>query len=155
MKELRVPTRALAAEALLLDGRTLAGRIFVPASASRHAGATRPEEWINEAGSFFPFLPDEAEVPVILNKRDVLLLTVPAESDREAAVEEGALEQRIVVECGGRRLEGTILIDMPENHRRVLDYLNRPDPFLTLRVGERDHLVQKNAISRVAESRGD
>jgi hypothetical protein len=42
---------------------------------------------------------------------------------------------------------------MPEEHRRVLDYLNRPGRFLTLRDGDRHHLVQKNRITRVQETR--
>jgi hypothetical protein len=42
---------------------------------------------------------------------------------------------------------------MPEEQRRVLDVLNRPGRFLTLRDGARHHLVQKNRITRVQETR--
>ena len=42
---------------------------------------------------------------------------------------------------------------MPEHHRRVLDYLNRPEAFLALHDGDRLHLVQKHNITRVVEVR--
>jgi hypothetical protein len=151
---LRVPTVALDAEVLCADGRTFLGRIFVPPSASHHEGATRPEEWMNEGTNFFPFLPDKATVPIILNKPEILILSVPAVADA-GDVEEGVtvLERRVAVVVGGRRILGTIVLDMPQNHCRVLDYLNRGDRFLTLRDGDRHHLVQKARITRVEEPR--
>ena len=152
MTEFRVPTVALIAEIYSADGRVFRGRIFVPASAPLHAGAERAMEWINEGGPFFPFLPDDVSTAVIVNKHEVLVMTVAAEADRVDASDESATpERRVVVECGERRFEGGLVIDMPEHHCRVLDYLNRPEPFLVLRAGERHHLVQKARISRVLE----
>ena len=154
MSELRVPTVALAAEVLCADGRTFVGRIFVPATASRHPGPMRPEEWMNEPALFIPFLPDDAKAPVVMNKREVLVLSVAAASDFGDVVE-GAEPpvRRVAVEAEDRRLEGEIVIDMPINKTRVLDYLNRPESFLTLRDGDRHHLVQKERITRVIEIR--
>lgn len=154
MSELRVPTIALAAEILCADGRSFVGRIFVPASASRHPGPMRPEEWMNEPAPFFPFLPDDTKVPVILNKRELLVITVPAEADA-GDIPDGAENpvRRVAVEAEDRRFEGLIIIDMPSNQCRVLDYLNRPEGFLTLRDGDRHHLLQKERITRVIELR--
>jgi hypothetical protein len=151
--DLRVPTVALPAEVLAVDGRSATGRIFVPAAAHTHGGAMRAEEWMNEASDFFPFLPDDAERPVLLNRREVLVLTVPAHADA-GDVAEGVTppERSVVLDCGGRRLSGTLVIDMPEGHNRVLDYLNRPGRFVTLRDGGRHHLVQKARITRVHEN---
>ena len=44
---------------------------------------------------------------------------------------------------------------MPEEHSRVLDYLNGRGRFVTLRDGSRHHLVQKRRITRVEEARED
>jgi hypothetical protein len=162
MSELRTPTVALAAEVLMADGRTLRGRVFVPSAASRHTGPTRPGEWMNDGVRFFPFLPDpvtpgEGSAPVILNKEQVLVVSLPATDDTllSGFVPPGAHERHVILECGGRRLEGTILIDMPEEHCRVLDYLNDPAPFLMLRDAEHHHLVPKERITRVMETRED
>jgi hypothetical protein len=152
MGELRVPTVAFPAEAVCADGRTFMGRIFVPAAASRHAGAMRAEEWMNDSTSFFPFLPDDSRASVLLNKQELLVLSVSASADRGDVMEEAEIPvRRVAVECGEKRLEGVLVIEMPATQSRVLDYLNRPEPFLTLREGDRHHLVRKSHITRVVE----
>jgi hypothetical protein len=153
--DLRVPMVALAAEVTTADGRIARGRVFLPASAHNHDGPMRAEEWMNEPTDFFPFLADDTEAPVLLNRHEVEVLTVPAHADAGSVVEDGdeAQAPHVVVDCRGRLLSGTIVIDMPEEHRRVLDVLNRPGRFLTLRDGARHHLVQKDRITRVQETR--
>ena len=151
MSELRVPTVAMSAEVTCLDGRVFRGRIFVPASASTHDGPMRAQEWMNGVGAFFPFLPDDADSPVILNKNDVLVVSVPDDGELDEPVD---VDRLVIVECGKRTLEGHLHIDMPAHHSRVLDYLNRGDAFLSLHEGERLHLVQKHNITRVLEVRG-
>ncbi len=154
MSELRVPTVALDAEILCADGRAFQGRIFLPAAASSHPGAMRPAEWMNDATPFFPFLPTDAASSVILNKHEVLILTLAAAPEDLAEAEDlAALNpvKKVVVECRDRVVTGTIVIDMPENQRRVLDYLNRPDPFLIVSEGSKQHLIRKARITRVVE----
>jgi hypothetical protein len=142
----------MTAEVTCLDGRSFRGRIFVPASSSMHEGPMRAEEWLNASGWFFPFLPDDADAPVILNKREVLTLSVPSEHERPL-IQQVDIDRRVVVECGTRELAGHLYIDMPPHHSRVLDYLNRPESFLALHDGERLHFVQKQNITRVFEVR--
>src|SRR5262249_6289296 len=123
-------------------------------AAHDHAGSMRAEEWMNESADFFPFLQDDASTPVLLNKQEIVALSVPASADRDTTLEAMPLPQRrLALECGARRFEGTIVIDMPETHCRVVDYLNRPGAFVTLRDGERHHLVAKARITRVTETR--
>ena len=158
MTELRVPTVALNAEVLCADGQNFRGRVFLPAAASRHTGAMRPQEWMNDGIMFFPFLPDGGGPSFILNKHEVLVLSIEAGQDvpeMEAEVEETAPRRRVTVECRDRRIEGEVVIDMPANLSRTVDYLNRPDLFLIVREGSRHHLIRKARITRVIESRED
>jgi hypothetical protein len=152
MSELRVPTVAVTAEILCADGRSFLGRIFIPVLSSHHSGPMRAEEWLNEPARFFPFLPDDAQAPMLLNKREVLVLSVAALADA-GQIPEGSDSpvRRVAIEAEDRRLEGTVIIDMPHGHTRVLDYLNRPEAFVTVRDGDRHHLVQKERITRVIE----
>jgi hypothetical protein len=152
----QVPRLLRAAEVLCADGRVLRGRVFLPATAESHAGAMRAEEWMNDVAPFFPFLPDGEGRPVILNKGQIVVVTVAASADRdEAADEVGSPLRRVRVECGALRLEGDVLVDMPANHSRILDLLNRAGTFLNVREGDRHHLVRKSAISRVSEPFAD
>jgi hypothetical protein len=148
----QVPRLLRAAEVLCADGRVLRGRVFLPAAAETHPGAMRAEEWMDDPAPFFPFLPDGEGSPVILNKEQVVVLTVSASADRDETMEQvRAPVRRVNVECGALRLQGEVLIDMPINHSRVLDLLNRPGAFLNVRDGERHHLVCKARITRVNE----
>jgi hypothetical protein len=150
--EFQIPRLLRAAEVLCADGRVLRGRVFLPAAAESHPGAMRAEEWLNDTASFVPFLPDGEGRPVILNKQQLTVVTVAASADRDEAMDQsGAPVRRVRVECGALRLEGDVLVDMPANHSRILDLLNRPGAFLNVREGERHHLVCKSRITRVSE----
>ena len=107
---------------------------------------------MNDTTPFFPFLPANTSAPVVLNKAEVVVLSVVVEGGLE---EEGieSPHRRVQVECKERIVSGLLVIDMPEGHQRVLDYLNRPDPFLIVRDGDREHLVRKQRITRVIEPR--
>ena len=150
--EFHVPRLLRAAEVLCADGRVLHGRVFLPASAESHGGAMRAEEWMNDDAAFFPFLPDGEGRPIILNKEQVVVVTVAASADRNETLEQiGPPVKRVRVECGALRVEGDVLVDMPANQTRILDLLNRPGAFLNVREGERHHLVRKSGITRVSE----
>ena len=155
MSELKVPTRSLPVVVTTAEGRSVAGQVFMPTTASRHAGPMRPEEWINEASFFFPFLPEgSAGGPMLLNKSQVAIISLTAGSEeQDAGVADAVLKRRVIVECGARRLEGMLRIEMPIHHSRVLDHLNRPEPFMVLREGDRDHLIQKQHVTKVIEVR--
>jgi hypothetical protein len=148
----QVPRLLRTAEVLCGDGRVLKGRVFLPAAAESHPGVMRAEEWMNDPAPFFPFLPDGEGSPVILNKEQLLVVTVSASADRDETMEQvGPPVRRVAVECGALRLQGEVLIDMPINSSRILDVLNRPGAFLNVRDGDRHHLVRKSRITRVSE----
>jgi hypothetical protein len=153
VSELRVPTVAMSTEVLCADGRSFRGRVFVPALASHHTGPMRLEEWLNEPLQFFPFLPDDADAPVLMNKREVLVMTFAAPPPDDDNPEPESPHRRVAIECEARRLEGVLVIDMPSHLSRVLDCLNRAQMFLTLLDGDLHHLIQKERITRVLEIR--
>jgi hypothetical protein len=152
MSELRVPMVALGVELYLADGSRQQGRIFVPETAHLHDGPTRPDEWLNDPAPFFPFLPDDAEAALLVNKRELVAASVPAESNVEPLPEGVVLPaRRVVLECRERRFEGTLILDRPASHPRVLDHINHPESFLTLRAGERHYVVLKRRVTRVID----
>lgn len=153
MSELRVPTVAVDAEIVCADGTWFVGRIFLPAASSHHSGPMRSDEWMNDRTPFFPFLPANGSTAVILNKNEVVVLTVVAETPAEDEEPIESPRRHVQVECRERTLTGELVIDMPEGHRRVLDYLNGPGAFLTVHDGDRHHLVRKAWITRVVETR--
>jgi hypothetical protein len=152
VSELRVPTVALDAEIVCADGTWFVGRIFLPAASSHHSGDMRPDEWMNDNIPFFPFLPANGTAAIILNKSEVVVLSVVAEPPPAEATLDSP-RRNVQVECRDRIVKGFVIIDMPEGHQRVLDYLNGPAQFLIVLDGDREHLVRKSRITRVVETR--
>ncbi|HEY3381596.1 MAG TPA: hypothetical protein VGK32_07500 [Vicinamibacterales bacterium] len=132
----------------------LHGTCYLPVLSALQTGPMLPQEWINGPSSFFPFRSGEGGSTVLVNKRQVLSLSVASPSrEDERSWDSAALVRHVLVEAGSERFEGEIVIDMPENQRRLVDHLNRPEAFLLVQSGHRQHLIQKDRISRVAEIR--
>ena len=155
MSELRVPTNAVEAEVLCTDGRIFKGRVFIPVASSHRSGPMRASEWMN-GPPFFPFLPADGGDSFILNRNEVLVFSVAAlaERDEDEPEDEVSIRRHVIVECRDRLFEGDVVIDMPENLRRVADYLNRGESFLIVEDADRRHLIRKARITRVIEPRG-
>lgn len=150
MDELRVPTTRLPVEILCADGRAMLGDIFLAAQSSRQPGPMQPDEWSESQQSFFPFRSLEAQALTLLNRTEVVALTVPAAANAADAVADVPVV-RIAVEAGGTRFEGEVLVDMPPGQQRVVDWLNAPTAFFTVRAGSAHHLIQKRHVTRVVE----
>jgi hypothetical protein len=148
MDELKVPTVPVPARILCADGSRLTGTVFLPPGASHHDGPSRPEEWINDGSPFFPFLPDDGAAAYILNKDLVVAVTVEVMPGMILDV-----EREVQVEAAGEKLAGILHIDLPENHQRVLDYLNLAPDFVPLYSGQSLHLLNKRHVSRLKEGR--
>ena len=155
MTELAIPTIQLTAEIRYFDEQPLSGRIFISQHAQHHEGPPRPEEWMNEGGLFFPFIPDGSERSVILNKRYIVVLTVTAGYEMLNLPEEVGVSRYVELKCGSLELEGLVYIDSPVGHRRLTDFVNRPEPFLMLRDGDVRHLIQKSRITFLSEPAGE
>jgi hypothetical protein len=155
MRELQVPTTAIATQIRAADGRVLRGHIFLPTESPWHTGPMRPIEWANLGPQFFPFTPDDGHSRTVLNKHEVVALSVAAESNPDDADEGEQPTVHVVVEAQGHCFDGAVRLDMPRAQQRIVDLLNAPGRFFTLRDGRHHHLIQKERVTRVLELRED
>lgn len=152
MPDLRVPIVCLPVEIRCSDGRSVLGDVFMPSHSSRQPGPMRPDEWSHTMPPFFPVHSRDTQTTTLLNRDAVVAVTVPATAnarDRDADLESPVA--RVVIEAGGQRFEGEVVVDMPPGQQRVADWLNASSPFLTLRDGPAHHLIQKRHVTRVVE----
>lgn len=150
MQDFKVPTVQVATELHCLDGGVLRGYVYMSALSAVQAGPMQPQEWINSPPVFFPFRREDDET-LLVNKHQVLAMSVEIPPPVDDGWRPPVPVRRAVVEAGGKRFEGTVAIDMPENQRRLVDYLNRPEAFLCLVSGTRQVLIRKELVSRVVE----
>ena len=132
--------------------------LFLAAQARSHAGHERIIDVLNGKELFLPAI--NASGNLCLIRRDaVVMVSVPYERDGEGAdeeAEEGSLPpvRRATVEVvldGGTTVRGLIEYSMPEGRRRLVDYLNLDDGFLSVRHDGTIYHVNRHHIARVDE----
>jgi hypothetical protein len=132
METYRVPCREVPVRILVDDGRTLDGKLF---TAETGAGG-RPEDvltHLNDSGEdFVPVLCGADSL--LLSKRRIISVQLTGPPAMELADEIGP-GQRVPVRvslAGGITVVGTLIVVMPLERSRVLDYLNASGRFLPL-----------------------
>jgi hypothetical protein len=149
--DFRVPTIPLFVELRCNDGRRFGGQVYLPAQSLNRDAPMRVDEWANGPQRFVPFRASEGACRTVINKHQLAVISVPAEANLDEDDLAGCPTYRVVVEIGDLRLEGQVVVDLPPAQQRVVDFLNRPEPFFTLRDGDRHHLVNKHHVTRVIE----
>jgi hypothetical protein len=154
MHEFRIAKDRCSVVLALVSGETIAGAMFV-----QHAGEGDPRresarDVLNAAERFFPVETAEGETLLVAKDRVIdALVDLPGDGDvggdelRRASARSALLE---IVLFGGVVLSGLVLLELPTDQPRLLDYLNRlSDRFLVLYAAEGTRLVNRALIERV------
>lgn len=129
------------------SGERLVGDIFVQSYARNRAGREEAIDVLNADEPYFPLaLPDRSTV--LVAKRRVRDVELP-----EGAAGVTALARPATVEvilAGGDALFGEVLLEVPIDRPRLLDFLNRFDQrFVTLHTADGLRLLNRHLIERV------
>lgn len=152
MSEYSIPTIPLRVSLWLADGRRVNGDVFLPEKSAVREGPMLAGEWANLLPAFLPLREGERQVAVLARDHIVAIALppgIPAEGPEDTA---DARVCRVQVEtAGGFAHRGRISIAMPSHRQRTVDFLNTPDPYLTLSIDGEVHLINKRHIIRVTE----
>ena len=146
MPDFLIPRVAMPATLLQTAGGKRDGEIYVMERVPQHAGSETPLDMLNRADGFFPFRPKSDGVGVLLvaKARTVSLtvpLTEPEDKTRLSAAKQARLE---VTLADGTQLNGWAMLELPQHHARVLDYLNAAiEPFFAITTADGVHLVNR------------
>jgi len=155
--EYRIPKRRISAEVLLLGHPRKVVTLFLHEVAQTHAGAERPSDLLNGGGEFFPAIEPPGKL-VLLHRDAVLVISVAAEAEFPPSEPEGSLPDltqatKIPVEVilqDGSHVRGTIQFVMPQGRDRLIDFMNAPDRFISVREESLARLINKRRIVRIA-----
>ena len=154
MEIYRVPRREVPVRILVDDGRTLDGTLF---TAETGAGG-RPEDvlqHLNDSDKDFVPLVCGAD-SFLLNKAGIIWAQVSGAAAKEIAVEAGSgrhVPVRLSL-AGGISMVGKLVIVMPAERSRVLDYLNATGRFMPLYGEATVTLVQRRFVVTVRSAEG-
>lgn len=132
------------------SGETVAGEMFLQAYARPGGGAERPIDILNGDEPFFPLALADGETVLLAKEQVITVATddaVNAVPDTAEFARPAVIEVRLV---SGDTHAGAILLELPSERARLLDFLNRDHQrFFTLYGLDRHLLINRQAIERV------
>ena len=144
-----IPRVAIAATLLQTAGATREGEIYVMERVPQHAGPETPLDMLNRTEGFFPFRPKgDANGVMLVAKARTVSLTVPRPVPEDQARLSAAKQARLEVTLAdGTQLRGWAILELPQHHSRVLDYLNAAiEPFFAIATDDGVHLVNRTHV---------
>jgi hypothetical protein len=132
-------------------GETVAGDMFLQAYGRYGGGAERPIDILNAAEHFFPLRVGNGDT-VLIAKDQVVSVSCDVSGGDEDDFEE-EITRKVAVEIGlinGESVKATVLLEVPDDHPRLLDFLNlRKMRFLSLGTDDGLLHVNRSMIERV------
>jgi hypothetical protein len=132
------------------SGETITGEMFLQPFARPDGGTERPWDILNGDYPFFPLAMSDGEL-LLVAKEQVLELETDVGHDeydeRSKLARPAVVEVRLI---SGETHVGAIFLELPVEHSRLLDFLNRDDErFLTLHGSDHVLLINRRMIERV------
>jgi hypothetical protein len=150
-EDLRVPKRQVPVEVVLPGGHSRQVALFVAEAAAGHEGPERVSDLLNGREPFIPALDRDAGSMTFLQRTSIAVARTSAEAEPEAAGFTIPMEHDVEITLSdGTRLTGTVTFVAPPQHERLIDFLNRPEPFFRLLEREGVALVGRAHVARVA-----
>jgi hypothetical protein len=153
----RVPKHVFPAEVTLVGHEPLSLRFFLSELAETHSGPERPSDLLKYSRPFIPTYDPATESVIILRREAIMVLSVSASEEYgEDAVEDevGRSEEAVALDVklvlmGQVTISGKLTYLMPEGRRRIQDFLNAEEPFVSIRDGDTIRFINKGHIIKV------
>jgi hypothetical protein len=147
LSDYRIPKTPRQIAVTLHSGETLMGDIFLQ-QVGRFGSAEEPLDILNAPEAFFPLRTQDGDT--VLVARDQVISVHCDRGDDEDSI---GLTPRITVDVRlihGQTFRGSVLLDMPAQNSRLLDFLNRSrQRFVAMNTDEGRLLVNRSMIESV------
>jgi len=151
MEDLRVPKRQVPVEVVLPGGQSRRVTLFLAEAAAGHEGPERVSDLLNGREAFIPALDRDAGSMTFLQRTSIAVARTASDAEPEPAGFTIPLEHDVEITLSdGSQLAGTVTFLAPPQHERLIDFLNRPEPFFRLLEREGVALVGRAYVARVA-----
>ena len=152
MNDFRVEKIERAAVLFFADGVVLEGVMYLSPFAQGHSGGQTVLELLEEKDRYLP-LHDQKGAFRLVNKQALTHLRYEEEGGNDAMEELGERIRVRIIFFGGETLEGAIVLNMPENKRRLADFLNAFPDFFPLDGGSVRYIVNGQMIREITPVR--
>lgn len=146
----RVDKREQPVALFLSDQVVHEGVVFLSPFASTHSGEETLLDLLREKDHFLPFRDGEGRF-ILVNKNAVTHVRYEGKTEDEPVIGD-RIRVRIAF-FGGGVLEGTIVLDMPEEKNRLLDYVNASPGFFALEGGDARYIANGSLVREISPLR--
>jgi hypothetical protein len=151
MEDLRIPKRQVPVEVVLPGGQSRRVSLFLAENAAGHEGPERVSDLLNGHEPFIPALDLDGGGMTFLQRTSIALARTTTIAEPDGAGYTIPIEHDVDITLSdGTRLAGTVTFLAPPQHERLIDFLNRPEPFFRLLEREGVALVGRAHVARVA-----
>ena len=127
------------------DGSVMKGVVFLSASAYSYLGQQTLLDLMKEKETFFPFRREDGAFSVT-NKCTITHVRYKPISATDGYRPLGTPEKVVITFVGGEQLQGTIIIDLPEGRKRLIDFINSAKGFFPMQTDEAEHLINIDQV---------
>ena len=146
MSVFSLPRAAISAQLLLTQGVSHPGEVYVMERVPHHDGPETALEMLNRPEGFFAFRRADDDGVLLVSKAHTISVAV----DRQAPIMDPArlsAARQVLFEvalAGGATVTGWASLELPEQHSRLLDYLNAsPAPFFAVWTHATTHYLNR------------
>lgn len=128
------------------DGSIMKGKVFLWPSHYSHNGQQTLLDLMQDKEAFFPFRSEKGDF-CVANKATITHISYdPERSENASSALLGSAEDVLITFVGGEQLRGTIIIELPESHKRLIDFFNAIDGYFWMRTDDSHHLVNSAQV---------
>lgn len=153
MDELRIPKIAVAIRCYTTYKESLSGQVFLDMMTTSGFTTSQILEFFNSPQLFFPLKLDSGK-GILLQKQTLIRVDVPdlfQEYESEVSSQLDFKRETILHLAMAEPLHGSMIVDMPKEHARVLDVLNSARIFIPFLLETTLTLINTHHVYRVEE----
>ena len=134
MEDQRISVEARTVELVLTDGTRLTGEMFLQLHGLHQVGTQKVGEVLNDENNFLPVR--TAEGMKLVNLAQIVMLSVPAETEFDPLLALGEKHRVRVTTSVGEDVDACVHVNLPTGRNRAKDFLDQKKRFLLFNVDE-------------------
>ena len=147
MSQYQVEKQQADASIYLVDGQTREGVLFLSPFSSSGTGQQTVVDLLREPDPFLPFIGSDKAF-LLINKSQISHISFQPHDDAPPPL--GDPVEVSVTFINGKQLAGTIVLEVPEGKRRLIDYMNSSPDYIELDQGDAHYLINPAVIIEIA-----
>lgn len=153
--QFKIPKISVSIICQMMTGEKISGEIFVDDLGSQDYTSQQLIDFFNDVPPYFPCRASGGSKPILIQKSwvaQIEIIDMMAKFQAQAEAPIVVRKNATLYRSGLESVQATIILDMPEDHSRVMDLLNLRQTFFPAIIADRYCLVNARQIYKIEET---